>query len=205
MDPERKKSLIALTGTAAAHPLATLSPWYSPAITLLQVIGHHCQHASLRLTFQLGCRPRGSVRLIKHSEALQRRPGTVTQREARQRYLTLTILCIRGETKNRGRTLCWKEDHPSGQPEGGWGDEGTGGMVPVTFTLLQMCGRSEWHFWSAQSAVGWKTQAHSRLPHWALAVRASHAGCSHLCWQTCRRTCDPGSAGAASRGPRTRS
>lgn len=75
---------MALTGTAAAHPLATSSLWYSPALTLLQMIGHHCQYASLRLTFQLGCRPRGSVRLVKHFEALQRRPGTVTQRQARR-------------------------------------------------------------------------------------------------------------------------
>lgn len=167
------------------------------------MIGHHRQYASLRLTFQLGCGPRGSVRLIKHFEALQRRPGSVTQKGKTEE--PDAILCIRKEAKNCGRTLCWKEDHPSGQPEGGWGDEGIGGMVPVTFTLLQMCGRSEWHFWSAQSAVGWKIQAHSRLLHWAHIVQASHGGCSHLCWQTCRRTCDPDSAGAASRGPRTRS
>lgn len=43
-------------------------------------------------------------------------------------------------------TLWWYEDHPTGHPAGVKGGAGVGGGVPVTFTLLQMYGRSEWHF-----------------------------------------------------------
>lgn len=42
--------------------------------TCLQMAGHHCQHTSLRLAFQLGRRPRDPVCLTKDSETLQKHP-----------------------------------------------------------------------------------------------------------------------------------
>lgn len=72
--------------------------------------------------------------LIKNSQALR----TKHQATLHNMLTKLVKNCLAFSC-----TLCWKEDHPSGQPEGGWGEDGVGGMVPVTLTLLQMCGRSE--------------------------------------------------------------